>query len=97
MDDSERRRDLQNNILKPMPDFSRITKRFNRGNASLEEVVRVYQAVSKVSGRQTRHGSIERFGLEQVVGRLMASISRWTAVVLDWNAGRRQASQCRSY
>ena len=31
-----------------MPDFTRITKRFNRGNASLEDVVRVYQAVSKV-------------------------------------------------
>lgn len=31
-----------------MPDFARITKRFNRGNATLEDVVRVYQAVSKV-------------------------------------------------
>jgi DNA mismatch repair ATPase MutS len=31
-----------------MPDFTRITKRFTRGNASLEDVVRVYQAVAKV-------------------------------------------------
>jgi hypothetical protein len=31
-----------------MPDFNRLTKRFNRGIASLEDVVRVYQAVSKV-------------------------------------------------
>ena len=34
--------------MKPMPDFNRLTKRFNRGIASLEDVVRVYQAVSKV-------------------------------------------------
>ena len=35
-----------------MPDFTRITKRFNRGNASLEDVVRVYQAVCKVKADQ---------------------------------------------
>lgn len=39
---------LQADCLKPMPDFNRLTKRFNRGIASLEDVVRVYQAVSKV-------------------------------------------------
>ncbi len=33
-----------------MPDFNRINKRFNRQIASLEDVVRVYQAVSKVGG-----------------------------------------------
>lgn len=40
---------IQSDCLKPMPDFNRLTKRFNRGIASLEDVVRVYQAVSKVS------------------------------------------------
>lgn len=49
VDDQSTRQSLQNDCLKPMPDFSRITKRFNRGIASLEDVVRVYQAVSKVS------------------------------------------------
>jgi DNA mismatch repair protein MSH2 len=39
---------VQSDCLKPMPDFNRLTKRFNRGIASLEDVVRVYQAVSKV-------------------------------------------------
>ena len=38
----------QADCLRPMPDFTRITKRFTRGNASLEDVVRVYQAVAKV-------------------------------------------------
>jgi DNA mismatch repair protein MSH2 len=32
-----------------MPDFHRISKRFHRGVASLEDVVRVYQAVQAVS------------------------------------------------
>lgn len=36
-----------------MPDFNRLTKRFNRGIASLEDVVRVYQAVSKVGNSWT--------------------------------------------
>jgi DNA mismatch repair protein MSH2 len=40
---------FQSDCLRPMPDFNRINKRFNRGIASLEDVVRVYQAVSKVS------------------------------------------------
>lgn len=32
-----------------MPDMHRISKRFQRGAASLEDVVRVYQAAQKVS------------------------------------------------
>jgi DNA mismatch repair protein MSH2 len=31
-----------------MPDLQRLGKRFKRGNASLEDVVRVYQVVLKV-------------------------------------------------
>lgn len=34
-----------------MPDLHRIAKRFQRGKASLEDVVRVYQAILNVSGR----------------------------------------------
>jgi DNA mismatch repair protein MSH2 len=31
-----------------MPDMHRISKKFHRGGASLQEVVRVYQAIEKV-------------------------------------------------
>ncbi|KAJ9105070.1 hypothetical protein QFC19_003702 [Naganishia cerealis] len=48
VEDHNTRRSLQSDCLKPMPDFNRITKRFNRGIASLEDVVRVYQAISKL-------------------------------------------------
>jgi DNA mismatch repair protein MSH2 len=34
--------------MKLMPDMNRITKRFQKSVASLEDVVRVYQAVLKV-------------------------------------------------
>jgi DNA mismatch repair protein MSH2 len=32
-----------------MPDFHRISKKFHRGTATLDDVVRVYQAVQLVS------------------------------------------------
>ncbi len=35
--------------MKLMPDMSRISKRFQKSVASLEDVIRVYQAVLKVS------------------------------------------------
>lgn len=38
----------QDDYLKLMPDLHRISKRFNKGVASLEDVVRVYQVVLKV-------------------------------------------------
>lgn len=34
--------------MKVMPDMNRITKRFQKSVSSLEDVVRVYQAVLKV-------------------------------------------------
>lgn len=46
VNDSVRRRTLQEEYLKRMPDFHRICKRFNRGGAGLEDLVRVYQAVA---------------------------------------------------
>ena len=39
----------QDEYLKLMPDMNRICKRLLKGAASLEDVVRVYQAVLKVS------------------------------------------------
>jgi hypothetical protein len=45
-----------------MPDFHRISKKFHRGTASLDDVVRVYQAVMIV--RYT----VEEKGLMEVTG-----------------------------
>lgn len=49
VDDSNSRRTLQEEQLKMLPDMHRICKRFQKAVASLEDVVRVYQAVLKVS------------------------------------------------
>ncbi|KAF5343843.1 hypothetical protein D9756_011343 [Leucocoprinus leucothites] len=48
VEDPNTRRTLQDEYLKFMPDLHRLSKRFRRGNASLEDVVRVYQVVAKV-------------------------------------------------
>ena len=48
VDDPNSRRTLQDDHLKLLPDMHRICKRFQKGAASLEDVVRVYQAVLKV-------------------------------------------------
>ncbi len=47
-EDANTRRTLQDEYLKLMPDMHRICKRFQKSVASLEDVVRVYQAVLKV-------------------------------------------------
>lgn len=39
----------QDDYLKLMPDLHRLSKRFKKGVASLEDVVRVYQVVLKVT------------------------------------------------
>lgn len=50
VEDSDARRTLQDDFMKLMPDMNRISKRFQKSVASLEDVVRVYQAVLKLSG-----------------------------------------------
>jgi DNA mismatch repair protein MSH2 len=45
--------DAKTDVLNVMPDFHRLSKKFHRKAASLDDVVRVYQAVRKV-------GSIDR-------------------------------------
>lgn len=47
-EDLEARHLIQDNFLKLMPDLLRISKRFQRGVATLEDVVRCYQAVARV-------------------------------------------------
>ncbi|THH29236.1 hypothetical protein EUX98_g4951 [Antrodiella citrinella] len=48
VEESNTRRTLQDECLKLMPDLNRICKRFLKKAASLEDVVRVYQAVVKL-------------------------------------------------
>ncbi|KAF8434863.1 DNA mismatch repair protein [Boletus edulis BED1] len=50
VDDPSTRRGLQDDYLKLMPDLHRLSKRFKKGVASLEDVVRVYQVVLKMPG-----------------------------------------------
>ncbi|KAN0086029.1 MutS domain V domain containing protein [Tylopilus felleus] len=50
VDDPSTRRALQDDYLKLMPDLHRLSKRFKKGVASLEDVVRVYQVVLKLPG-----------------------------------------------
>ncbi|WWC92204.1 uncharacterized protein L201_007158 [Kwoniella dendrophila CBS 6074] len=50
VDDSNTRRTIQDKYLKMMPDFHRISKKFHRRVAGLEDVVRVYQAVLLLPG-----------------------------------------------
>ncbi|KAI8986743.1 DNA mismatch repair protein [Trametes punicea] len=49
-EDANTRRTLQDDHLKLMPDMHRICKRFQKSIASLEDVVRIYQAVLKLEG-----------------------------------------------
>ncbi|QRV82157.1 DNA mismatch repair protein MutS [Ceratobasidium sp. AG-Ba] len=50
VNEGESRETLQNDYLRAMPDFHRIGKRFQKGGATLEDVVRVYQAALKIPG-----------------------------------------------
>ncbi|KAJ7652226.1 DNA mismatch repair protein [Mycena rosella] len=48
--DSNSRRTLQDEYMKAMPDMHRLSKRFQKGVASLEDVIRVYQVVLLLPG-----------------------------------------------
>ncbi|EST05312.1 DNA mismatch repair protein MutS, core [Kalmanozyma brasiliensis GHG001] len=50
INDNSARQLIQTDYLKLMPDMHRISKRFQKGIATLEDVVRVYQAVLRLPG-----------------------------------------------
>ncbi|KAF7318276.1 DNA mismatch repair protein 2 [Mycena chlorophos] len=50
VEDSSSRRIIQDDFLKQLPDLHRLSKRFQKGIASLEDVVRVHQAVILLPG-----------------------------------------------
>ncbi|OXG96130.1 DNA mismatch repair protein MSH2 [Cryptococcus neoformans A2-102-5] len=52
VEDSVNRQSIQTKYLKQMPDFHRISKKFHKRVAGLEDVVRVYQAVQLLPGLQ---------------------------------------------
>ena len=58
LDEADARQRLQEHFLKWMPDMLRISKRFQRGVATLEDVVRCYQAVGKVPGLRAELAAI---------------------------------------
>ncbi|GAA6064732.1 hypothetical protein JCM10212_000403 [Sporobolomyces blumeae] len=53
VENQEFRTSLTDDFLRSFPDFHRISKRFQKGAASLEDVVRVYQAVVLLPGLTT--------------------------------------------
>lgn len=53
VEDSVNRQSIQTKYLKQMPDFHRISKKFHKRVAGLEDVVRVYQAVQLVRSEQS--------------------------------------------
>ncbi|KAI0032586.1 DNA mismatch repair protein [Vararia minispora EC-137] len=65
VEDSDTRRTLQDDYMKLMPDMTRISKRFQKSAASLEDVVRVYQAVLKLS-------TVQLAGLIEVLNAVSA-------------------------
>lgn len=59
VNDGDARDTLRDDYLRAMPDFHRIGKRFQKGGASLEDVVRVYQAALKVSSCKGRNSGAD--------------------------------------
>ncbi|KAF9288863.1 MutS-like protein [Mortierella alpina] len=57
--DSELRQTLQESHLKMIPDLHRLAKRFQRGVASLQDVVRAYQVVVRLPGLVSTLASCE--------------------------------------
>ncbi|ORZ21889.1 DNA mismatch repair protein MSH2 [Lobosporangium transversale] len=62
--DAELRQSLQETHLKMIPDLHRLAKRFQRGVASLQDVVRVYQVVVRLPGLVSALASCETGSLE---------------------------------
>lgn len=48
MDDSQLRKELQEEVLNRVPDIRRLTRKLAKGKASLEDAVRIYQLVLKL-------------------------------------------------
>ena len=48
MEESSLRHAIQDDYLNKFPDLNRLAKKFQRGTANLQDVVRVYQVVAKL-------------------------------------------------
>ncbi|GAA5986604.1 hypothetical protein JCM11641_005164 [Rhodosporidiobolus odoratus] len=92
---------VADDFLKSMPDFHRISKRFQKSAASLEDVVRVYQAVLLLPGLVTvlesgTKGEGDGEGMEvdgEEEDEAEGREKRWTDLVEEnWLAGLREYS-----
>jgi DNA mismatch repair protein MSH2 len=72
------RRILLEDHLKKMPDFTRLSKKFQKGRAHLQEVVRLYQAVCKlpsmIQSLQIYTGIYAQLLEEHFIGRLQVRL-----------------------
>ncbi|KAF4616671.1 hypothetical protein D9613_008625 [Agrocybe pediades] len=68
-EDTNTRRTLQDEHMKAMPDLLRICKKFMKGVATLEDVVRVYQVVLKLPGMTETLSNVDQ-PLEEASGFL---------------------------
>lgn len=69
MDDSEMRQLLQDDHLKRIPDFQRLSKKFQRKKATLQDCYRVYQAIDfmpEIIDALNRHGGQHSSLLKEV-------------------------------
>lgn len=67
-EDTELRQSVQEDHLKSVPDMHRLAKRFQRGFATLQDVVRAYQVIIKLPGLQA---CLESFSGEDVQKELL--------------------------
>lgn len=65
VEDSSSRRGLQDEFLRYMPDMHRICKRFHKKAASLEDVIRVYQAAIRIPDLIEQLESLQTDSLNQ--------------------------------
>ncbi|PWN32325.1 putative DNA mismatch repair protein MSH2 [Meira miltonrushii] len=63
VEDSASRENLQNDFLRFMPDLQRNSKRFQKGVATLEDVVNAYQAVLRLDGLIDTLSQVQGFGV----------------------------------
>ena len=82
-------RDALREVLKSMPDFARLCKKFKRKQASLQDVVRVYQALLRLPDLVA---ALERVQEMRVQGDAVG-LDRWQAIYAAICDLRRSATQ----
>ncbi|GAA5879435.1 hypothetical protein JCM1840_007040 [Sporobolomyces johnsonii] len=86
----EFRSSISDDFLRSMPDFHRISKRFQKGAASLEDVVRVYQALLLLPGLITvlENGVQDDGDAEMADGEEESRERRWKGLIEELWLGK---------